>query len=118
VNDLLSTHTLTFTRKAAAALGDDGRLTDGTTSSFCATGSLQPLKGIQQNILPQGKTSADARRFYTKTEVKTADQFNRTPADETVIGGRTYEVFTVEDWSGYGTDEDHYKCILLRKDMT
>lgn len=113
----LNTHSITFTRTSKSTLGANGKFTKGTGTPLPTKGSLQPLRGSETNILPQGKSSSDFRWYYTKTELRSDNQHTKLPADECTINGTPFEVFRVEDWTGFSTYTDHYKCLLIRKEQ-
>ena len=116
---LLQTSSLNFERDGGSGYYNTaGDWVEGSTTTVETKGSLQPFKqGDNQTILPEGITANDTRIYYTVTQLKTGSQYIKQDADYTVIDGLEYEVFAVEDWSRYGLSVDHYKCILVRRDL-
>lgn len=115
---LFSTHTVTFTRQTGDGYHDEvsGDWVSVTDPSFDATGSLQPYRsGYEQVILPEGVNDSDAKIFYTKTEIRTANKTAGTLADTATINSEEYEVFSSEDWTGFGSAAGHYRGILILK---
>ena len=116
---LLKTTVLTFTRfeEGNYDVGGTEEWVDGTPTPVIAEGSLQPFReGTSKVVLPEGTKTQDARLFYTKTLLRTEDEFNNTVADTTVINGATYEVFNSGDWNQFGLSVDHFRAILIRRD--
>lgn len=118
---LLKTSTLSFTQQASAGYYVGGEWVDPPNSpAISVEGSLQPYKSkgsLRQSILPEGKSSGDARIFYTSAVLKTATQFGDTEADETTIDGNRYYVWLEQDWSLYGLTSDHHTYVLIREDQ-
>lgn len=114
---LLQTHSITFSRPSSGYYVD-GEWVDGAITTIPSTGSLQPYKqGKVSLIPPEGLRTTDLRLYYTKTLLRTADEFQDITADYCVIGGRQFQVFDFEDWSGYGLETDHYKYLLVAADQ-
>lgn len=118
---LLKDTKLTFTRFGAGGGRDEfGDGIEGTTSSLPdIEGSLQPVGfGERRNLLPEGKSSDSVYKFYTKTELNTADQFTDTQADETTIGSHVYFVMDSGDHTMSSRIKvRHYEVILVRKGL-
>lgn len=115
---LISQISLTFNRYGEQEIDENGDISKPTPTTVSATGSLQPLRfGDRQLLSQQGKSSNDARIFYTKTALKNADPYLQTPADETVINGVVYQVFDAGDWTTNTSTLAHYKVILIRKEQ-
>jgi hypothetical protein len=116
---LMQKSTLTIGRDDGGGFWDaQGRWTvDPTTASFTIKCSIQPFQmGTNQLILPEGKTTSDARLIRTTTFLKTSDQFGEELADTTTIDGNTYYAKAVEDWNLHGLSTDHFKVLFVRKD--
>jgi len=58
--------------------------------------AVQPMKGRDLQILPEGERAKDYRKFYTYSEVRTSVQATGEPADRIVYGGIVYEVQQVK----------------------
>ena len=79
-------------------------------SSF--RGSFQPLNGRDLQTLPEGKRTSETLKVYTKTDLRTADQFTGTPADDVEYKGKLFEVYVVME---YPQLLNHFKALLTRK---
>ncbi len=117
---LLGTSTLTISRDDGAGFYDaKGRWVSDPTTDFTILASVQPFKMDNvQTVLPEGRTAAEARTIYTKTELNTAEQFGKTLADTTVIRGKKFFAFAVEPWDSFGLTADHQKVVFLREDQS
>lgn len=116
---LMQKSTLTISRDGGAGFWNDkGRWVSDPTADFTILCSIQPFKiGGNQLILPEGKTSSDARIIRTTTSLKTSDQFSKELADTTIISGVTYYAMAVEDWNLHGLSTDHFKVLFIRDDQ-
>lgn len=118
---LLKTSTLTFVQQASAGYYVGGEwIAPPNSPDILSEGSLQPFKGrgsLKQVILPEGKSSSDARTWYTTSVLKTSTQFSDTEADKTTVDGNRYYVWTEQDWSVYGLCTDHHVYVLVREDQ-
>ena len=118
---LFRTSTLTITRDDGGGFYDtEGRwVEDSTPATFDIECSIQPFKlGDVQKILPEGITTSNAVKIYTKTALKTSEQIGvKELADTTVIDGHTYEAFFDENWERFGLSIDHHKVTFIRKDQ-
>lgn len=111
---VLGTGTYTVTREAAGSYGAaDGEWDPGASTSFTLVGSLQPASGRDRKNLPEGMATGDVRVLYSETEVRTASDRTKIPADAVTVDGEVYEVVHVEPWGG--TLIPHYKALLVRR---
>ena len=110
--------TLTFTRYGVEDISPDGSLSPSSSSTFTAVGALEPADRSVQSVLPEGKSFADAKYFYTKTQVNAASILDGTPADTVVIGPHTYEVFYPGDFTTNLSKLAHYEVLLLKKEVS
>lgn len=114
--------TLPLTRTLPGHVDNNGNWVDGATDPSITTFNcnLQPYQdGHSQITLPEGIKSTDAFVAYTKTEIKTADEFNMTSADQTTYKSRQYYAHAAMDWTKalgrFGTGRlDHYEVIFIR----
>ena len=118
---LMQKSTLTIKRDDGGGFWDDkGRWTVDPTppADLIIKCSIQPFKmGSNQFILPEGKTTTDARIIRTTTSLKTSDQFGDELADTTTIDGNTYYAMAVEDWNLHGLSTDHFTVLFIREDQ-
>ena len=91
---------------------DTGRTIKPTPTESAFKGSFQPLRGKERDALPEGVRTSEALKCYTKTDLRTADQFTKTPADEVEYGGRRFVVYRVDEWDALLR---HTKALLIRK---
>jgi hypothetical protein len=103
----LSSGTYVVTRRSASAY-TNGLLDAPTTSTFSATGSMQPASGRDLQRLEEGMRTREARVFWTPTLLQTAE----TGGPDTIAAdGDTWEVSNVERWAELG---QYWKVILLK----
>lgn len=116
---LLNTSTLTFSRPSSGdSYDDDGNAVEVTSNTFTAKGSLQPVNGGKlRSVLPEGVTASSGFVFYTKTLIRTVDQFTKLDSDTACINGRTFISFSTGDWSNFSLVPTHYKIVLIREDQ-
>lgn len=100
----------TITRKSAGSYVN-GKWVEGSTSTFTIQASVQPLRGEEIQLLPEGRRNSQAVRIYTDTQlyVKTDEQTN---PDKLTAFGESYEVLSVEPWQSNVIN--HYKCIAVK----
>ncbi len=115
---LLQKISITIDRDSGGSYDVEGRWTEGATTSFDTTGSIQPFRtGNTQTILPEGVRAEDALIIYTKDPIVVTNQFDKLQADKTTIDDRVYEAFMSENWNRHGLTPDHFKTIFLREDQ-
>jgi hypothetical protein len=117
---LLNTHELEFVSddEGDGYLDPETRewIRDETPNVFKVKGSLQPFTGKTRELQVQGLKSVDVRVFYTKSKLKTVEEYGEASADTTKINGIPYIVNNVEDWTGVSRRIDHYRAILIKMD--
>ena len=116
---LISDVSLMFTRYGVQDIDDEGNLVEGDETQFEVKGSLQPFRlGDTTDSLPEGKSTEDFRRYYTRTQLNTASTTNQTTADTCEIDGEVFEVFDNGNWATTTilTNLSHYKAILVRRE--
>jgi hypothetical protein len=112
--------TLPLHRKSPGYTNDTGDWIDGTEVTTGFKCNWQPYKdGNFQTILPEGIKSTDAFNAFTKTLIRTANQFTYEEADQTTYEGRRYYAYALMDWThalrGVGSGRlDHYEVIFIR----
>lgn len=105
--------------------GDSGYHRDGKWISTASTTtipikcSIQPYSTAKQErmILPSGFISKDAQVIFTKTQLKTVDQFSVSEADRTFIDGLEYVAMSVKDWSRLNIRSAHYEVLFVRREQ-
>jgi hypothetical protein len=115
---LLKTHQLTFFRYAPGYHDGLTWVQGAPTSLGVVEGSLQPYKQGKTGMMPpEGTRTEDSRLWYTETLLQITDEFTDTLGDYCLIGGRQFQVFTFEDWTGFNLTTDHYKYLLVAADQ-
>lgn len=88
-----ATGTYTGTRTTPRTYDSNGVIGSASTASFTLTNaSVQPATGKDLQRLPEGKRGRDTKVVLTSTEV-------RVGTDRVSIGGSSWEVEHVEDFS-------------------
>jgi hypothetical protein len=83
-----------------------------------ATASVQPLKGHEVTLVPEGRRDRESYTMFTSTQIFGITAQN--PDEVTVLKGPytgfVFEVIEVEDWQNNATFNlvNHYKYICLR----
>lgn len=94
---LLGEQTLTRRRRGAPTWAT-GRHTPAAASDTTFRGSVQPMKGDERQVLPEGVRSLQAKKVYcARGTLRTEDQHAGVPADEVLIGAEVYTVVHVDD---------------------
>jgi len=83
-----------------------GRATLAGSSTFTIQASVQALSGRDLQRLPEGMRVQELRKLYTPTQLQAIGA-----PDVVSIDGSSWEVQTVEDWSGLG---NFFKVIVQR----
>ena len=110
----LESHTVTL-RRYLEGEWVDGVYENGPVTESTITGSLQPLRPNEMQLLPEGRRTSQAMKLYTTDEIRTANEETNMQADEVEVDELIFEVFSVEKWTLPGSDNAHYKSILLKK---
>lgn len=103
----LATGTYSVSRRASGSF-TQGRYTPGTLALLTITASVQPVRGRDLRVLPEGQRAEDTRVVYTTTELRT--RTDSTEPDRVSIGGEPFNVFRVEKWDAFGTT--HYRAFV------
>lgn len=100
----------------------DGKYTGETTVTINATASIQPLKGQEVELLPEGRRDSESYKMYTSTQIfgiEPAPQL-RNP-DKIIIlkapfQGLIFEVIQINTWQNNSNFNivNHYKYIAMR----
>lgn len=86
-----------------------GRFTPGTNATFAIQANVQPNRGREIIVGPEGQTNEDVRVVRTTTELRATPG---TP-DEIQIDGSWWKLFHVETWIAFGGT--HYKAYAARQ---
>lgn len=98
----LSSGTYDVTRYEPSSYDDNGRLVEGASSTLQVVASVQPISGRELLRLDEGLRTKEPLAIWSTTALRTADAQAGTRADRLTVGGLTYEVQLVEDWSASG----------------
>jgi hypothetical protein len=101
-------------KRFAASSNVKGRWTDGATTPFTFVASVQPLKGNELLVLPEGQREKETYKLYTTYQLRTADEPAKKKPDKIQIFSKTFEVISVEPWQNKVIP--HYKAIVSRID--
>jgi hypothetical protein len=115
---LLQTHKIVFTRHGSDSdktyvdeYGDT--ISPSETSEIVTCGSLQPFSKKNNRVgLPEGFREEDFYVYYTKSSLRTTNQFQNEIPDTCSIEGREYKVTTKGNWTGFGLSVDNYEYYL------
>jgi len=75
--------------------GSDGRAIQPARTVSTISATVQPI-GKKMIMVPEGYRSSDARRMFSRTELRTVDQYTETGADHILIDGVEFQVQSVE----------------------
>ena len=87
----------------------DGKWQEGQQLAFIINASIQPLKGKEMEMLPEGRRHTQSIRIYTNTKLNTVNDAN---PDIIEAFGDSFEIFSVEPWQSNVIN--HYKCIGIK----
>lgn len=87
----------------------NGFWVEGAESTFTIQASVQPLKGKEMEMLPEGRRNSQSVKIYTDTQLQTVASGN---PDRLVAFGHDFEIQTVEPWQSNVLN--HYKCIGIK----
>lgn len=106
----LASGTYTVTRySGAGGYGSDGIFAAPATSTFTIEASVQPVRGRELQRLPEGLRSEEVRAIFTPTALRCAAP-GQLP-DRISIGGESWQVEVVEDWSDLG---NYYRAVARK----
>ena len=75
----------------------DGRPTTPASTDTDFQGSLQPMRGKDRQVLPEGLRQRDGRKVYCDRGVlRVDDQDDGTLADQVLVDGRPYTVVHID----------------------
>lgn len=86
---------------------------EGSETIMTIQASIQPIRGEELQMLPEGRRSSHSVRVYTDTALETVDNEN---PDRIVIDDAEYEILSVESWQSGVIN--HYKCIAVKVENT
>lgn len=118
---LLKSSAVTLKRPATAQgyYNDDGDWVEATIpveDHVVIYGNIQPLSGDDIKLLPEAFKDSETLWFYTKTPLKTVDEYNETVADILVIDGYDHKVHKSSNWRYFNSA--HYKCLCVKEEKS
>lgn len=119
---LLETSSIDFTRHGSATdktyVDKSGATIAPTATSIISTvGSLQPFSKKQNRVaLDEGMREEDFYVYYTKSVLRTTNQFTNELPDTCTIDGDEYKVVRKGNWTRYGlaVDNNEYYLELIQ----
>ncbi len=110
---LLNTVTMQYITRSGGAYVR-GKWTDGSEAApVTIQGTFQPSKGNELEVLPEGRREKSTYTVYTKTQIKTVNQFDETQADILVKDSIRYLVVVAEPWQN--NIINHYRLLVQRE---
>ena len=115
---LLQTSSITFTRHGSdtdkSYVDVDGSIVTPTSTSLIETkGSLQPFSRKQNRVaLDEGMREEDFYVYYTKSDLRTTNQFSNDLPDTCTIDGNPYKIVRKGNWSRFGLSVDNNEYYL------
>jgi hypothetical protein len=116
---LLHKHRATLLRTSGGSWTESGRYEEGLREEIPISCLIQPTFATSelQKVLPDGIHKKDCREIYTVHELRTGDERTQAKADYVEFKGVQYEVYHVNEWFSGTSRLDHYRCIMIRRDV-
>lgn len=105
----LASGSYTVTRTTPGGYGTDGRFVPGTPSTLTIQASVQPARGQDLLLLPEGMRTEETLKVYSPTRLFT--QGAGQDPDVITVAGITYKVMTAEQW---GPDGAYWKILASK----
>lgn len=83
-----------------------------TEASLAFSGSIQPARGRDRQLLPEGKRASEAIAIYSTTDLRTA-ALGVLP-DRVTWNGITYEVEKSQGWAAAGAARAYTYAVAVR----
>lgn len=87
-----------------------GKWVAGSATTFTIWASVQPVSGMDLQLVPEGRRDSQAVKIYTSTLLQIGE--GGTNADILTAFGDQFEIIEVQPWQSNVIN--HYKCIGLR----
>lgn len=112
---ILGEEAVTRRRFGSVTWGTNGKPTAGASVDLAILASIQPATGKDLEVLEEGLRGRDAKRIYTTTDLRTADDRDDFASDHVLIDGLSYQVEHVKRERSILA---HYRaiCVRLRED--
>lgn len=108
---ILGQEPITLRSFAAGSRNALGRWAEGASTDTVIQASVQPAKGQDMTLLPEGSRQSDSKRVYTTSALVTDNQHDGRSADQLVIDTIVYQVMSVKRERSI---IPHYRAICLR----
>lgn len=108
----LNGQTITVTRYGTGSR-DKWEYVPGTTTTFTATASMQPVRDSELIVLPEKDRNRRVIKGYCDVELLTVRTSVNSKADEITWDGDVFEVFESQKW--VDVDLSFWKVLLVRK---
>lgn len=114
-NSVFNKQVLTIQRKAAGYFNSNRDWVIPDAAPFDIKCDIQPLsiRMTKQIEAPNGYTLDSARYVSTMAVLNTMDDVTSTAADETTIGGRTFYVWTSDNWNDGPLSTDRFNDYIF-----
>lgn len=109
-------------RRQTAGVYVNGKRVEGPYTIINATASIQPLKGQEVELLPEGRRDSESYKMYTSTQIYGIEPQPtlQNPDQITVLKGPftglVFEVIQINTWQNNPNFNivNHYKYIAFR----
>ncbi|MCK5609862.1 hypothetical protein KAR91_48770 [Candidatus Pacearchaeota archaeon] len=109
---MLPKRTLNIKRLTPGNYNLEGDWVEGLVSPTTIETTVQPLRGKEMELLPEGRRDSQAYKLYPGMLMLTADTSNRQNPDQVQIDNEWYEAVIVEPWQN--AILNHYKTIVVK----
>jgi hypothetical protein len=99
-------------RRKVAGSYVNGFWVEGSESSFVIQASVQPVRGLELESLPEARRDSQAVKIYTDTQLLTVAPDGSTNPDILEAFGFDFEIIEVQPWQSNVIS--HYKCIGVK----
>lgn len=97
-----------ITRKEPGAY-NNGEWVEGAYTAAVINASVQPVRGLEMEMLPEGRRNTQSVKIYTNVKLNTVEDKN---PDHLQAFGYDFEILSVEPWASNVIN--HYKCIGVK----
>lgn len=93
-----------------------GDWNDSGTTECQIKGDIQPAGGLLNVVAPNGYSTTDSIKIFSKSEIRTVRDFGNAKADYVVLQGRKYIAFKIMNNTYLKMRTKHYEVLFLRED--
>jgi hypothetical protein len=91
-----------------------GKWVPGGSTTITIMASVQPLKGLEIQLVPEARRYSQSVKLYTNTQLQVGINGTSENADILSAFGFNFEIISVEPWQSGVMFLDHYKCIGVK----